>query len=492
MNPYPALILALLLPACRRSGTPMLGKGSPASPGEARVSAGLPSKPPQFSDVLGAWAKRFAQPPAGASDAPLPKLPPKALRKFEDLFQTATSTARSLARYRSRAKKDIAAAGPEAVAALDALLTAPEIPHGTKTKSNSQPKPRPASSLSDDQSMGVLLLLPAGEGLATLCLRHLEDAGRPLLRQACARRLGEMGFPHALPKLLRRLKYETDPDALIAVFLALGKLGNPQGLANLLAWRRDPKWAPRAGAPLAALVQLLGQTYDPKTDGWPGLIRKAQNLLQTFHEKGSLSPKPSPPDERTLREYWLFLRHLNGTKLRPIDDARFICKRAGDQPVPLLRDACLDQHQGVRVRILQILIDLGHPSHPALDRVRPLLADPLCAPYAIEAIGALGGKDAWATLRPLLQDRPIPRTPKDRELRIATLKALIHLEEEESIPLLQQVFRQSAKDLEIQIYAAAALRTAARSQAQRAENFLKEVLRKKTFHPPTVRELLDR
>ncbi len=481
MNPHPALALALLLPACGQRGTPIVSKPGRSSPGPARVSAPLPTKPPEFSDVLGAWAQRFAAPSAGASDAPLPQLPAKTLDKYRDLFQTATSTSRSIARYRKRARTDLAAAGLEAITALDILLSAP---------------PSANSSLTGEQGMGVLLLLPAAEesaknAIVTLCLRHMEDPTRTLLRRACADRLGELALPHATPKLLRRLKYETDPDTLIAVFLALGKLGNPSGLANLLGWLGDPKWAPRAGAAMVALIKLLGQSYDPKKDGWPGLTRKARQLLKTFEQKGSLRPNPAPPSERSLREYWLFLRHLNGTKLRPIDDARFICKRAGIQPVPLLREACLDKRQGVRVRILQILIDLGHPSHAALDRVRPLLADTLCAPYAIEAIGALGGRDAWETLRRLIEGKPSPRTPKERELRIASLKALMHLEEPASIPLLQKVFDESAKDLEMRVYGAAALRTAARAQANSAEDFLRQTLKAKAFHPPTLRELLD-
>jgi HEAT repeat protein len=345
--------------------------------------------------------------------------------------------------------------------------------------------------------MGVLLLLTvpdeaAKNALATLCLRHIEDPARPLLRRACASRLGALGFPHAIPKLLRRIKYETDTDTLIQVFLALGKLGNPSGLANLLAWLQDPKWAHRAGTPMVTLVQVLGQSYDPKKDGWPGLTRKAKHILEVFKQRGNLEKKTKPSSERTLREYWLFLRHLDGTKLRPIDDARFICKRAGLQPIPLLRKACLDKRQGVRVRILQTLIDLGHPSHAALDHVRQLLADPLCAPYAIEAIGALGGKDAWDTLHSLVENQASPRTPKERELRIATLKALMHLEEAASIPLLQKVFSESKKDLEMRIYAAAALRTASRAEEKRAEEFLKNTLKEKSFHPPTLRELLDR
>ncbi len=477
MNPHLSLLLPLLLPACRQKGTPILSEPSGARPGPSRVSAPLPGTPPRFSDVLGIWEKRFAKPSKGASDAPIPSLPTKTLNTFKDLFQTATSKGRTLARFRKRAQSQLQAHPNEALTALHNLLQTPK---------NS------ASSLSDEQSMGVLLRInPAKNALGTFCLRHLEDPGRPLLRQTCASRLGDLGFPHATPKLLRRLKYETNPEVLIAVFLALGKLGNPSGLANLLAWLQDPKWAARAGKPLVTLIQILGQTYDPKTDGWAGLTRKAKQLLQTFKEQGSFQSKTTSPNERTLREYWLFLRHLNGTKLRPIDDARFICKRAGLQPVPLLGEACLDKHPGVRVRILQILIDLGHPSQTTLDRVRPLLADPLCAPYAIEAIGALGGEKAWETLRGLIQGKPPAQSPREREFRIATLKALMHLEEKASIPLLQGIFAKSSGDLEIQVYAAAALRTAARAQKKSAEEFLRKMLKAKAFHPPTLRELLD-
>lgn len=440
-----------------------------------------PRTAPAFKprDVLAQWEQRFARVPAGASDATLPEAAPERLRELLETFHTATASGRALARYAARARKNIVEAGIDGVLALRAFVS--------------------AEDRTDDEIRNGLAIFdqetPAA--LVTLCFAWLEYE-REALRIEAARILGASGSIHALPKLVRRLRYELEqpPTMTIAVARAVAELGNPAGVPKLLEYLGDARLRDAAGAALVRVLEIFGPAYR-ESDGWGGLERKARGVWERFRRTGRVrfadESRPELPaaDYATQRELWLFLRHLGGEPLRPVDDARFVCKNLGRLAVPLLVDALEDRSGYVRVHTLEILRDVGRPGKPAEHRVQALIRDPLCRIYALEALGAVGADSAVDVLAGLLIAGQDPSKPASPDAKIAALKGLMHLAEPRALPLLLRL-RESAESTELRVWAAAALMATSAAAREDARAFLQKALDEGTYHAPTLRELLDK
>ncbi len=471
-----ALCLSVALPllvffSCRPEAPTQTQQSPEAkSPGPS-ASARFEAK-----DILALWARRFEKRPPGSFDTPLPKLSDQELRQVVDQWFTALSTGRGMQRFANSARDTLLADPGKAIAGLTAFL---------------------ADKENDVTSKARALSLFAGSPhpiLTSFCLQHLDDRKR-LIRLECVRRLDEARSLGVIPRLLRRTRefYEEDPEILAAIYKALAHVGNLSGLDTLLSWLQRDDLRALAGTALIDIVALYGPAYE-ESDGWAGLARKARTLLALWNRDGHVAfirpERTWSQDDRYLldREFWLFLRHLNGQNLRVVDEARFVGEHAGIAMVPLLRESLTDQRLRQRYHALEVLIALGLPGKPAEKEVRALFGQPLTRSYALNAYGSIHGEGALEVLLGVLRSDPaLPDRQKDE--KIAALAGLAGLESPASFDFLRQLFTQE-NDVELKAWTAKAWIASSRGARREARAYLQGLLDKKAFHEPTLLEML--
>lgn len=274
------------------------------------------------------------------------------------------------------------------------------------------------------RSAAVAFLAVLDDDRATAQLLDiLEGAPEAWLRQHAAWRMVHTSADWAVPRLLKRLKYEQDPETFVWLAVALARFGNYSGLDALrdLAGR-DTALANQARSQLddlAASVQLS-----------PEELYRRWNSIDA-----STLPQPAP-SSALRREVWRLVAAMNDDtiQLRGVDDARFVLCRLGPWAAVELADALADEDFHVRLHTAQVLERMGPRAVGAGPMLLRALNEPLLAPSVAEALGRVGYPGA----RPALEERAGAAT--SHELRVAAVRALGRLGLPESLPIVHAAF----------------------------------------------------
>lgn len=335
-------------------------------------------------------------PPAIAADArsatadvepeapePPPELDPDLVEFREGMIELVLSTPDAL----ERARGDIAGVGEEMVVVLARPLSEGE---------------RPAEELK------VLIDLAAGlphADLAAALCDLAAGAEEPWLRRYAVWALefhrGAEGADVVVPRLLLRMKYEADGEALGWILRTLWGFGSGAALDRARARARtmaDPTGRASLEASLAGYESLE-------------------------------APAPLEPSAALIGETWLWLSDLSGAhfQLRGVDDARYVLSSLGPWAAEVFAEALEDDDDYVRLHTAQVLERMGERGRPAMGSLIAALEDPSGAVRgeAAEALVAVAGSDAEAPLLARLGTTP----PPPYEDRVALARGLAQLPE---------------------------------------------------------------
>lgn len=253
----------------------------------------------------------------------------------------------------------------------------------------------------------------------------LETSREPSVRRQCAFQLGRAAERWLWPRMLLRLRYEVDGETVVWLAHALSRrqnLAGLEGLRVLVTTSRDENvrnLAAEVGADLAA--EFGAADLDALAARWRSGEFEAQHL-------------PAEPDDRTLLEGWRRVARLSVFDLRQVDDARFVLVDSGSWVVPLLAATLRDSTAYARVHAAQCLERRGARSRSAYAALVDALREPIVAPCAAAALGALGEPRAVEPLSRALD----PNSPL--ELRVAAARALGRLRAPDVPPALVQAF----------------------------------------------------
>ena len=296
--------------------------------------------------------------------------------------------------------------------------------------------------------------------------------------------LGQLGLQASILPLLKRVKYELDPACKVWVAGALARLGNGAGLPLLAAAMRDEATANDAGA--AALAVLKAAEEDPgESPTWEQLQQGIARLQGAWRTTARLHGAPPVTDEPALLDARIaqHLVALHRFQLRPVEDARFMLRRAGSLSLPLLRRCLGASEPFLRSHALEVLAELGRSGASLEDAVLPLLGDELTRADAARALGAMGAVRAFEPLAAMLAGN-------DLELRVASAAALGQLGDARATPLLAAVVAAGNEPMDVRVQAAFGHALLVPDGAGRA--FLQARKDAADYHPPTVQELLDK
>jgi HEAT repeat protein len=306
----------------------------------------------------------------------------------------------------------------------------------------------------------------------------------PAVRAVATFELGQLGLQASILPLLKRVKYELDPACKVWVAGALARLGNGAGFPLLTAAMRNEATANDAGA--AAVTVLKAAEEDPgESPTWAQLQQGIEKLQGAWRTTSRLHGAPPVTEEPALLEARIaqHLVALHRFQLRPVEDARFILRRAGSLSLPLLRRCLGASEPFLRSHALEVLGELGRSAASLEDAVLPLLGDELTRADAARALGAMGAVRAFEPLAAMLAGR-------DLELRVAVAAALGQLGDARATPLLATVVAADGEPMDLRVQAAYGHALLERGGAGMA--FLEARKAAGDYHPPTVLELLDK
>lgn len=276
--------------------------------------------------------------------------------------------------------------------------------------------------------LGELAKNPDGAAASERLLQIASDAPEPWLRAHAAWRLGHSDSDHVLPRLVLRLKYESDPEAFLWVASSLARGGCLAGLAGLtdLAGRKDGR-AARAQAELTWIEENLGASATQLQSQWNSSEASALPL--------------APPSDAQLFEIWSLVEDLSGDTfaLRPVDDSRYVLGNLAPWCAREVALALLDEDPFVRLHVAQILERMGPRARETEPQLIAILAEPGVAPAAAEALGSVGSPTCLA---PLLA-ATTPSQP--HELRVAAVRGLGDLGLPGALGPMQTLFRELAQ-----------------------------------------------
>lgn len=328
-----------------------------------------------------------------------------------------------------------------------------------------------------------LLESPHARWALEQALEHAE----PSVRNFAAFELGKLGQWAALPVLVKRLKYELEPEPLAWVADALDMLGNRAGFDKLIELIQGGTHAEIAGQRAIAILQRAHVLDPSESPSWDRLLEELRQLLRRWRSDGApqTQTEPLPQDlaelDARIAERLVL---LEGFQLRPVDDSRFILARLGRLAVPHLVTALHASEPFLRNHALEVLLQLGPVARNlARNPTLALLQDPLARANAVAALGAMQISDAFPFVAPLLAS-------PDPELRVATAAALGPLGNEAAIPLLEQKMLAADESMDVRVRAAFSLAVFELDRPGLA--FLRERRRIGDYHQPTIDELLIR
>ena len=298
----------------------------------------------------------------------------------EEVNGLVTFLSGASANLRESAILDLQSIGDEAVPILAAALGA-----GVST---------------NDRCAAAIELLGALDSVRSSAqlLHGVETGHEGWIRAHCAWRLGQGTADWVVPRLVHRLRYETDGESVIWIAVALAHFRNYSGLVGLRELRNNGvNDAIRASAAkeLAALALPFDRDELEKLGGADNGV----GLSWAWNNPGSTSfEPPAPSSARYRREIWRLIDDLDAFQLRGVDDARFVLSRLGTTAALCLARALHDSSPHTRVHSAQALHRMGARGHVAGPELVKALEDEELAPTAAEALGRVGHPDASVAL----------------------------------------------------------------------------------------------
>jgi hypothetical protein len=199
-----------------------------------------------------------------------------------------------------------------------------------------------------------------------------------------------------VPRLLLRLKYETDHEAAIEVARALAVRGNFAGIAALREVARAPSRAElgaRAAEVAAGLATSAGCSDAAELErAWIAGELRVERALE-------------PALELELQRR---IELLRAWQLRYVDDARHVLANFDGRAASLLGAALADTDRYIRVHAAQCLQRMGPRAIAAENALIAALCDPAVAPQAAGALGALRSESARQELQRCAAEAELP------------------------------------------------------------------------------------
>jgi hypothetical protein len=259
--------------------------------------------------------------------------------------------------------------------------------------------------------------------IAEVAASHDEAWIRRYANWALASLAETPGADQIVPRLIRRLKYERDPETLVWVSSTLATFGNYAGtelLYQTTARAAGDSAGDAARNQLATVLQgaqvALGLEEMPDT---PATI--------AAWEEGRLGRPRQSASDPLLGEVWMLIADLSGEhfQLRGVDDARHTLSSLGPWAASEFALALEDDDEYVRLHTTQVLERMGARGLGAFDSMIAALHDPhdaVCG-AAAEALVAVtrGTPKATETRDALIArvDAPCPY-----EVKVACVRAL--------------------------------------------------------------------
>ncbi len=238
------------------------------------------------------------------------------------------------------------------------------------------------------------------------------------------------GTDQVIPLLLRRLKYERDPETLVWVGSTLAAFGNFAGtdaLYQTTAHVIGDTAGDTARAQLAVVLERAGAELGLEERPDTAAVWAAWNsgLLGRSHDTAS---------EALLGAVWTLLADLSGEhfQLRGVDDARHTLSSLGPWAAMEFALALEDDDEYVRLHTTQVLERMGGRGLGAMDSLLSALHDPhdAVAGAAAEALVAVSrGTARSEEARTALLARMDVRCAY--ETRVACIRALGHMDPKE-------------------------------------------------------------
>jgi len=252
--------------------------------------------------------------------------------------------------------------------------------------------------------LGRLDTWRAAEALAVM----LETAAEPWVRAHAAWRLGTTTQDWIVPRLLLRLKYETDHDTVIWLTHTLARFGNYQGLLALNVVATQSSDDNLRASALARMGEVVaGSGFDSVQSLWEAWSNEARDAV--FRPERSL---------RFDLQIWRRIERLREFQLRGVDDSRYVFQGLGPHTAGLLARALHDENVYVRVHCTQGLARMGPRGTPGGPALVEALGEPELGPHAAAALRAIRYLPAVQVLVGCLD----PDAPPD--LRLASARAL--------------------------------------------------------------------
>lgn len=318
----------------------------------------------------------------------------------------------------------------------------------------------------------------AGEILVPF-LKH-EDAG---VRSRAAYWIGKSGRSILQFALVLRQKDELDAETRLWLADAAHRLGNDSGLVLLDRAIDVPATQQRAGELAMALLKEDGEQL-PEAPTWQDLQKALRTRIAAWDHTGTgCRDGVTPPDPGHVAA--ICAAHLAITEsflLRPIDEAKYVLKRAGRLGLPTVERGLSASEPYLRSVTIDIATALGPVARGLGPSLLPLVGDPLTSSSAMRALGAVGYEEALPHLRARLDS-------VDTETRTAAAEALGLVGDTTMAERLRAAMKDEGESMDVRVKAAFALRCFGPEAA--ADAFLAERGAKGDFHAPALRLLHD-
>ena len=290
---------------------------------------------------------------------------------------------------------------------------------------------------------------PGPEGtdaLLALAASHDQPSVRTFAAWALVGAAGTERGAATVPELLRRLKYEKDPGAVVWIARALAAQENLSGLPTLAAIASaGGDQAQVANEQLYEVVRLVLGRDEVTADD-------ANGVMEGW--RAGRADRSTPAPDRLRAELWRLVSDLSGEhfQLRGVDDARFILSRLGPWSAAEFAAALEDDDPYVRLHVAQVLERMGPRGAGAAGSLEAALLDgsDAVAGAAAEALAAVAPGTAAAALTARLDGTP------PHEVRVALVRGLGRTEAP-PVDRLLGVFRSQGGPVDLRLAAAEGL-----------------------------------
>lgn len=318
--------------------------------------------------------------------------------------------------------------GRGAIPTLVAILSDPELPATRRIGAV-----RMLSVLDDPAAQRALIAA-------------IERSPEAWIRRHAAHEIGRSTRDECVPRLLRRLRDETDDETRLWIAVSLSRFGVHAGIDVAL----------RLGAP--ELDTPLARTARDELESWTSRAkeRDPRRIAELWLAGDPLREMPTREPSPALRaEAWTWISDLDVSD----SDADFVLARL---PAWIAQDLALALHEReprVRERAVRALEALGRRAVEAVPTLVAALDEPTIAARAASALGRIGDP---ASAGPLVRHM---ESAADDALAAACAHALGQLRAHEALGALERL-SAAGRSTRVTNSATAAALTIARSHAQ--------------------------